>query len=323
MIEINGTTKSNAFENIPFCKIPRSRYVTFVRLNTAPLQIYSDWKDKEHGGGPTGSKIERNTQSWAVPAVFYTFSTFNEATSDIDRVEVRWYRSKAQQINPMTNQPLLAYEDLILFQGLHMRLDMQKVEDKELFRVLMVHPLNELHSARLGATPMFKLVEPEKVAAERNKKIQIENKAIAMLYDEDKVPNAVASKIHGFLQPEQPNWTLTAELVAVEDYDTIRVNLSDYIKKNPDNFIKLVNDHNIGLRADIKQATEAGILIYDNNDWLWSKTQAVKNSKKIVTVPAGEDETNELIQFFVTGKNIGKRALEDLRSELKALQPQE
>lgn len=322
MIEINGEPKSNAFENIPFCKIPKSKFVTFVRLNTAPLRIYTDWRDKEQGGGPIGEKIERNTQSWAVPAVVYTFSTFNEASSDVDRVEVRWYRSKAQQVNPMTNQPLLAYEDLILFQGLEMRLDMSKVEDKELFRFLMIHPLNELHASRLGATPMFKLVEPEKVAAERNKKIQLENQAIAMLYDEDKVPDNVAVKIHKFLQPEQPAWKNTDELVADGEMATIRVNLSDFIKKKPNEFIKHVNDHNVGLRAEIKEGLDKGVLIYDKNVWLWGKTSLTKNNKQIVVVPAGEDETFELIQFFVTGKKQGSRALEDLRTELKALQPQ-
>jgi hypothetical protein len=315
MIEINGVKTPNAFADIPFCKIPKGRYVNFVRIDCQPLTIYSDWADSKQGGA-TGVKIERHTSSWAVPLFVQTMSTFYEGASDISLKEVRWYESMATQQDPVSRQSLTVYEGLVLFNGPNLKLDMNKQSDKELFRFLMVHPMNELHSNRLGVKPVFRLVEPEKIAAEKNRKKQLANTAIALIYNEDKVPNSVAAKIHKNLFAAE-GWNNTGELILIEDYETIKMNLSDYAANNPEELIKMVNDHNIGLRAEINEGVTAGIIVFDSNEWLWGKTKAVKNNKSFLTVPAGEDEITELITFFVTNKKLGARALEDLRNELK------
>lgn len=309
MIEVNGEIDKEMLEGVV---IPRNlRLAKFRRTNYVPLKKITE----------NGIK-EQNTASLAIPLEFTGKRIRDEKSAIGEMVQIRHYRTKSE--STFNGNKQVVYEpNSILIDGEFLVLDLQKPENRELYKVLMLHPLEKTNAEMYGKIPMFEYYDPQADAKKENATKVRKAKAISLVYDEDKITKSLAEKLHKFLYPTNTKWTDTRHLIEMDDHDTIRQNLAEYAEKEPEAFEKLVGDYNIGLRAEIKEAVDAKVLEYTDRQWLWYNTKKNRNNKLIVVVPVGEDEVTELVTFFVTNKKDGKPALDALRDELKAVKDSE
>jgi hypothetical protein len=74
-----------------------------------------------------------------------------------------------------------------------------------------------------------------------------------------------------------------------------------FAKKNPQLFIELANDENVGLRNFAIKATEEGIirLSQDQRTFHWGS-----NDRKLMTVPFDENPYSAMAAFFKTDEGV-------------------
>ena len=308
---INGEHAADAFKSIEPPK--GAKFAVFKRLNFNGVQLTTS-------KGP----LTKHTSSCGVPCDFVTLKDPLSPTHT-DQVHVRYYTNKTTTMG-LGNKPQEVYTpDSIDFTGESLKVNLKTGEGLELYRMMKVNPMMKEIGERIGKTMpvMYELYEPEKHAKEANKAISARNKAIALVYDEERVPDSLAAKIHKHILQLEPQAfsTPTAELIDTEGYDEMRLDLSNWATKNPAKFEKLVSDANLGLRAKIKEAQALGILKFSivENQWLWEKTKDAKKNKVVLVVAPGEDEVAELIVYYTT-EFTGKKLLEALNAELKAVE---
>jgi len=300
MIEVNEQIDNEIFSGVNY---PKGRLAKFKRTNYQPLLKITE----------NGVK-EQRTASLSIP-LQYTAKRHRNGQDEM--VQIRFFDLKSES-NFQGNKVVVYEPNAVHMEGEFLILDMNKPRDKELFKVLKNHPLEKDNAASYGKIPMFEYYDPQADAKKANADKVRKAQAIALVYDDQKVNRGLAVKIHGFLKDQHPEWTDSKYLATIEDYDSIRANLAEYAEKHPDEFNKLIADHNVGLRAEIKEAEELGVILNFDRQWLWNHTVKARNNKVITNVPAGEDDMTELVSFFVTNKKDGAKALEGLRDEVKA-----
>ncbi len=299
-IEINGKLEPNAFSHI---QIPKGK-VTFHRLNVKPLIKFTDKGQKESFTSSVGIPMYFQTTLKTVP------NNNGEVTGLNGAIEVRYYNTRSEQM--VMGQRAIEYQptsvDIV---GLSKTLDMSRVPDQEMYKVLMIHPLNTLNAALNGKQPVFELFEAQKLSTAANNKEKERNKAVALAYNESEVPNSLCEKIHRTLSE------ITDEYLVKEDYESIRSDVAVYARQNPAEFNKMVADASLGVRGELKSAIDKGIIVLEKDRvWKWGNTKAVKNNKIITEVSVGEDPFDDLVLFMRTN-NKSKATLEFIRTEIE------
>ncbi len=306
---INGEHKPDAFKEI---EIPKGTFAIFKRHNFNGFVMQS-------AKGP----ITKHTASCGVTVDFVTLESPLSPTN-LNQVHVRYYTNKSTVMGAGNKLEERYTPDAIDFIGESLKVNLKSGEGQDLFRMLMINPMNIKIGSKVGKEmPIsYELYEPQKQAQAANKATSERNKAIALVYDEEKVPNDLAANIHKhILQTSAQAFNVhTTELVETENFDQIRLDLSNWATKNHAQFEKFVANVNVGLRSKIKDAETAGIIIFKRIEmqWEWLNTKKDRRNKVIATVPPGEDEMTELISFL-TSNSLGKRLTEEIEGELKAV----
>lgn len=322
MIEINGVVDPNAFDTFNEL-LKGKKQVVFARMDVKPLKVYPDWHGKESGYGPVGSPIAIGEKhAITIPMEFTTLKYF--ANGSHEQVLVRYYKNKTTSTNNGVAYTTYDAGDggpAFLFEGNSIKLNVTTAEGKELFRVLMAHPSNAEHpDYGPKKPPLFRLLRPEETARKENEKEKISNKAVAMAYNTDLVPDALAIKIHKSLRNDNGGlaWTDTDELINANEMEMLRSNLASYARQNPDEFNELVGTANLGIRNTINEAYNS--LILDRNEKAWFWGEKVKgNNREICKISIGEEPMDALVAFLVYDK-AGKKVHQKITDEMESVQ---
>ena len=306
---VDGKPKENAFAEI---EIPKGNFAIFKRKNFKGFQVQT-----------SKGIVERNVPSCGVIVEFVTLKNPLAKSNNLEQCLVRYYTNStsSQGANGQINTTY--FPDAVDFHGEVLKVPLKTAEGQELYRMLKINPMNVEIGKRIGKEmPIsYEEFDPLAVAKAANELTASKNRAIAMVYNEDKVPNDLAINLHKhILQGEaQVFATGTAELLETDNMQQIRLDLSTYATNHPTKFEKLVANANLGLRAKIKECESFGIIEFSSieSQWMWNTTQRVRKNKVITTVPAGEDEMQELLAFL-TSNSLGKRVLEDIDNELES-----
>lgn len=296
-IEVNGVLKPTALDHI---KIPKGK-VTFHRLNVKPLIKFTE-----------NGKKESFTSSVGIPMFFQTPVVRDANAGANGTEEFRYYTSKSEQM--VMGSKVTVYEPISIdIVGMSKTLNMNSIADQELYKILMIHPLNSANAALTGKTPIFEIFEAQKIAGEANNKEKERNRAVALAYNEEEVPNSLVEKIHRTIFEA----SVTDEYILKGDYESIRSDVAVYSRQNPKEFTKAVSDASLGVRGELKEAIEKGIIVLEKDRvWKWGNTKAVKNNKVITEVSVGEEPFDELVLFMRTDKKA-KATLEFIRTEIE------
>lgn len=173
-----------------------------------------------------------------------------------------------------------------------------KIEDEELYEVLMLSPEREgTPCPDASVKPKFKILDFKKEAQEKTRDLTKFKKAVDLAIN---ISDADAEKVLRSI-----NRTYT-------NPDELRAAIGDLARTNPDLFLKVYDDPNRDTKAILKEAIDAGVIAFD------AKGKITMGDEIITTIKTKDGvELLEQLASWVNSAQNGKDVFASIKKQLE------